>query len=163
MQKNKIKDLEEMHNILLKNFDIIKKELNKYETEAMNKEEKEYDIELIKEQYNKEIEKYKDIIYQKDIQINEINNKISNDKINLDKILSLQKEISELKVENNKLYLNNKELENKERENKKEKESIVYLIKKDLNKEKIKDAYRILIKENEELKNNILKLKEYHH
>ena len=163
INKNKIKDLEEMHNILLKNFDIIKKELNKYETEAMNKEEKEYDIELIKEQYNKEIEKYKDIIYQKDIQINEINNKISNDKINLDKILSLQKEISELKVENNKLYLNNKELENKERENKKEKESIVYLIKKDLNKEKIKDAYRILIKENEELKNNILKLKEYHH
>ena len=163
INKNKIKDLEEMHNILLKNFDIIKKELNKYETEAMNKEEKEYDIELIKEQYNKEIEKYKDIIYQKDIQINEINNKISNDKINLDKILSLQKEISELKVENNKLYLNNKELENKEKENKKEKESIVYLIKKDLNKEKIKDAYRILIKENEELKNNILKLKEYHH
>lgn len=163
INKNRIKDLEEMHNILLKNFDIIKKELNKYETEAMNKEEKEYDIELIKEQYNKEIEKYKDIIYQKDIQINEINNKISNDKINLDKILSLQKEISELKVENNKLYLNNKELENKERENKKEKESIVYLIKKDLNKEKIKDAYRILIKENEELKNNILKLKEYHH
>ena len=125
---------------------------------------------MIKEEYNKEIERYKDIIKQKDIKINEINNeinnKISNDKINLDKILSLQKEISELKVENNKLYLNNKELQNKKKEKEKEKEkdreSIVFLIK-DPNKEKIKDAYRILIKENEELKNNILKLKEYHH
>ena len=170
MNKNKIKDLEEMHKILLKNFDILKKELNKYEVEAKNRIEKAEDIELIKEEYNKEIERYKDIIKQKDIKINEINNeinnKISNDKINLDKILSLQKEISELKVENNKLYLNNKELQNKKKEKEKEKEkdreSIVFLIK-DPNKEKIKDAYRILIKENEELKNNILKLKEYHH
>jgi chromosome segregation protein len=162
MNKNRIKELEENNKTLLNNFDIIKTELNKYETEAMNKKEKkEEDIEFLKEEYNKDIEKYKDIIKQKDIKINELNNKISNDKINLEKILILQKEISELKVENNQLYLNNKKLENKEKENKKE--SIVYLIQKDLNKEKIKDAYRILIKENEQLKNNIIKLKEYHH
>ena len=164
MNKNRIKELEENNKTLLNNFDIIKTELNKYETEAMNKKEKkEEDIEFLEVKYNKDIEKYKDIIKEKDIKINELNNKISNDKINLEKILILQKEISELKVENNQLYLNNKKLENKEKENKNKKESIVYLIQKDVNKEKIKDAYRILIKENEQLKNNIIKLKEYHH
>ena len=75
--------------------------------------------------------------------------------------MSLQKEISELKVENNQLYLKIKEMENKEKNDKKE--PMVYLINKDMNREKIKNAYSILIKENEQLKNNIIKLKEYHH
>ena len=75
--------------------------------------------------------------------------------------MSLQKEISELKVENNQLYLKIKEMENKEKNDKKE--PMVYLINKDINREKIKNAYSILIKENEQLKNNIIKLKEYHH
>jgi hypothetical protein len=33
----------------------------------------------------------------------------------------------------------------------------------DMNKEKIKNVYRTLIEENEQLKNNIIKLKEYYH
>jgi hypothetical protein len=32
-----------------------------------------------------------------------------------------------------------------------------------MNKQKIKNAYRTLIEENEQLKNNIIKLKEYYH
>ena len=162
MNKNAIKTLEENNKTLLNNFDIIKAELNKYETDAMNKEEKKEEaIALIKKEYIKEIEKYQEIIKQKDIKINEINNKSINDNISIEKILSLQKEISELKVENNQLYLKIKEMENKEKNDKKE--PMVYLINKDINREKIKNAYSILIKENEQLKNNIIKLKEYHH
>ena len=162
MNKNAIKTLEENNKTLLNNFDIIKAELNKYETDAMNKEEKKEEaIALIKKEYIKEIEKYQEIIKQKDIKINEINNKSINDNISIEKILSLQKEISELKVENNQLYLKIKEMENKEKKDKKE--PMVYLINKDINREKIKNAYSILIKENEQLKNNIIKLKEYHH
>ena len=71
----------------------------------------------------------------------------------------MQKENSELKIENNQLNLIIKEF--KEKNNKKE--PVVYLISKDMDKEKIKNAYRTLIQENEELKNNIMKLKEYHH
>ena len=33
----------------------------------------------------------------------------------------------------------------------------------EMNKQKIKSAYRTLIEENERLKNNIIKLKEYYH
>ena len=162
MNKNAIKTLEENNKTLLNNLDIIKAELNKYETDAMNKEEKKEEaIALIKKEYIKEIEKYQEIIKQKDIKINEINNKSINDNISIEKILSLQKEISELKVENNQLYLKIKEMENKEKNDKKE--PMVYLINKDINREKIKNAYSILIKENEQLKNNIIKLKEYHH
>ena len=161
MNKNAIKTLEENNKTLLNNFDIIKAELNKYETDAMNKEEKKEEaIALIKKEYIKEIEKYQEIIKQKDIKINEINNKSINDNISIEKILSLQKEISELKVENNQLYLKIKEMENKEKNDKNE--PMVYLINKDINREKIKNAYSILIKENEQLKNNIIKLKEYH-
>ena len=162
MNKNAIKTLEENNKTLLNNFDIIKAELNKYETDAMNKEEKKEEaIALIKKEYIKEIEKYQEIIKQKDIKINEINNKSINDNISIEKILSLQKEISELKVENNQLYLKIKEMENKEKNDKKE--PMVYLINKDINRKKKKNAYSILIKENEQLKNNIIKLKEYHH
>ena len=162
MNKNAIKTLEENNKTLLNNFDIIKAELNKYETDAMNKEEKKEEaIALIKKEYIKEIEKYQEIIKQKDIKINEINNKSINDNISIEKILSLQKEISQLKVENNQLYLKIKEMENKEKNDKKE--PMIYLINKDINREKIKNAYSILIKENEQLKNNIIKLKEYHH
>ncbi len=146
----------------MNNFDTIKAEKNKYKTDAKNKEEKKEEaIALIKKEYIKEIEKYQEIIKQKDIKINEINNKSINDNISIEKILSLQKEISELKVENNQLYLKIKEMENKEKNDKKE--PVVYLINKDINREKIKNAYSILIKENEQLKNNIIKLKEYYH
>ena len=44
---------------------------------------------MIKEEYIKEIEKYKEIKKQKDEKINEINNKMINDKISLEKILLL--------------------------------------------------------------------------
>ena len=170
LNKKTIKDLEENNKIILKNFDILKAELNKYESESNEKEEKNEEIINIslikeKEEYLKEIEKYKDIIKQKEDKINELNNKINDDKISIDKILILQKEISELKVENNKMYNIIKEYE-KEKENKEEnnkKESVVYLINKDMNKEKIKNAYRTLTQENEHLKNNIIKLKQYYH
>ena len=168
INKKTIKDLEENNKIILKNFDIIKSELNKYESESNEKEKNEEIINrsLIKEkeEYLKEIVKYKEIIKQKDEKINELNNKIFDDKISIDKILILQKEISELKVENNKMYNIIKEYE-KEKENKEEnnkKESVVYLINKDMNKEKIKNAYRTLTQENELLKNNIIKLKQYY-
>ena len=128
----------------MKNFDIIKNELEKKEN---------------KEEYIKEINNYKEILRQKDCEINELNKNIINNKITLDEIISLQKENSELKIENNQLNLIIKEF--KEKNNKKE--PVVYLISKDMDKEKIKNAYRTLIQENEELKNNIMKLKEYHH
>ena len=153
MNKNNIKELEENNKTLLKNLDIIKTRLNNYE----NEKEK---ISIIKSEYNKEIEKYKFLLEQKDNEINQLNEQIINDKISLDKILSLQKEISELKIENNQLKLmiekNNKNINNK-------KEPVVYLINKEMNLEKIKKAYKTLIEENEQLRNNIMKLKEYHH
>ena len=153
MNKNNIKELEENNKTLLKNLDIIKTRLNNYE----NEKEK---ISIIKSEYNKEIEKYKFLLEQKDNEINQLNEQIINDKISLDKILSLQKEISELKMENNQLKLmiekNNKNVNNK-------KEPVVYLINKEMNLEKIKNAYKTLIEENEQLRNNIMKLKEYHH
>ena len=144
INKNNIKELEENNKTLLKNFDIIKNELEKKEN---------------KEEYIKEINNYKEILRQKDCEINELNKNIINNKITLDEIISLQKENSELKIENNQLNLIIKEF--KEKNNKKE--PVVYLISKDMDKEKIKNAYRTLIQENEELKNNIMKLKEYHH
>ena len=68
MNKNAIKTLEENNKTLLNNFDIIKAELNKYETDAMNKEEKKEEaIALIKKEYIKEIEKYQEIIKQKEL------------------------------------------------------------------------------------------------
>ena len=92
INKNTIKELEENNKNILKNFDIIKNELDKYETEEKIKKEKNDEIEniqIIKEEYIKEIEKYKEIIKQKDEKINEINNKMINDKISLEKILLL--------------------------------------------------------------------------
>ena len=60
-KKNTIKELEENNKNILKNFDIIKNVLNKYETEEKIKKEKNDEIEniqIIKEEYIKEIEKY---------------------------------------------------------------------------------------------------------
>ena len=85
-----------------------------------------------------------------------------NDKISLEKILLLQKEISELKIENNNLYLKIKEYKNEQLMNNNIKLKI-NPIPPDMNKEKIKNVYRTLIEENEQLKNNIIKLKEYYH
>ena len=164
MNKKTIKELEENNKNILKNFDIIKNELNKYETEEKIKKEKNDEIEniqIIKEEYIKEIEKYKEIIKQKDEKMNEINNKMINDKISLEKILLLQKEISELKIENNNLYLKIKEYKNEQLINNNRLK--INPIPLDMNKQKIKNAYRILIEENERLKNNIIKLKEYYH
>ncbi len=118
---------------------------------------------MIKEEYIKEIEKYKEIIKQKDEKINEINNKMINDKISLEKILLLQKEISELKIENNNLYLRVKECENERLMNNNNNKLKINPILPDMNKQKMKNAYRTLIEENERLKNNIIKLKEYYH
>ena len=62
------------------------------EIEEKIKKEKNNEIEniqIIKEEYIKEIEKYKEIKKQKDEKINEINNKMINDKISLEKILLL--------------------------------------------------------------------------
>ena len=57
MNKKTIKELEENNKNILKNFDIIKNELNKYETEEKIKKEKNNEIEniqIIKEEYIKE-------------------------------------------------------------------------------------------------------------
>ena len=152
INKNSIKELEENNKTLLTNLDIMKNELNNYE----NEKEK---ILIINEEYNKEIEKYKLFLTQKDDEINQLNEQIITDKISLDKILSLQKEISELRMENNQLKL----IIEKNKNNNNKKEPVVYLINKEMNLEKIKNAYKTLIEENEQLKNNIMKLKEYHH
>ena len=74
-----------------------------------------------------------------------------NDKISLEKILLLQKEIFELKIENNNLYLKIKEYKNEQLMNKNIKLKI-NPIPIDMNKQKIKNAYRTLIEENEQLK-----------
>ena len=153
MNKNNIKELEENNKTLLTNLDIIKNELNNYD----NEKEK---ILIINEEYKKEIEKYKIFLTQKDDEINQLNEQIITDKINLDKILSLQKEISELRMENNQLKFI---IEKNKNNNNNKKEPVVYLINKEMNLEKIKNAYKTLIEENEQLKNNIMKLKEYHH
>jgi FtsZ-binding cell division protein ZapB len=86
-----------------------------------------------------------------------------NDKISLEKILLLQKEISELKIENNNLYLRVKECENERLMNNNNNKLKINSILPDMNKQKMKNAYRTLIEENERLKNNIIKLKEYYH
>ena len=170
INKNIITDLEKNNSTLLKNFDILKQELNNYQNDTKLKEEKikaNENIEIIKEGYIKEIENYEDIIKQKDIIIDKMNKEIIESKFGIEKILSLQREISELKVENNQLYLKIKEYEKNENENKKKDNSkskektVLYLINNDVNKDKIKKAYRTLIQENELLKNNIIKLKEY--
>ena len=163
--KNNIKELEENNQILLKNFEVIKNELNKYENEE--KEENE-NIENAKNEFFKEKEKFEEILRQKDNQIKELNKQIINDKIALNEIFYLQKEISQLKVENNKLnliiknYENEKMMKYSKNEKNNKKEPIIYLINKNEDKEKIKDAYNVLIQENEQLKNNIKKLKEYY-
>ena len=56
MNKKTIKELVENNKNILKNFDIIKNELNKYETEEKIKKEKNDEIEniqIIKEEYIK--------------------------------------------------------------------------------------------------------------
>ena len=151
--------------MLMKNFEGIKNELNKYENEEKEVNE---NIENVKNEYFKEKEKYEEILRQKDNQINELNKQILNDKIGLNEIFSLQNEISQLKDENKKMalmirrYENEKIMKNSKNEKNNKKEPIVYLINKDKDKEKIKNAYKVLTQENEQLKNNIKKLKEYY-
>ena len=165
LNKNRIKELEENNQMLMKNFEGIKNELNKYENEEKEVNE---NIENVKNEYFKEKEKYEEILRQKDNQINELNKQIINDKIGLNEIFSLQNEISQLKDENKKMalmirrYENEKIMKNSKNEKNNKKEPIVYLINKEKDKEKIKNAYKVLTQENEQLKNNIKKLKEYY-
>ena len=124
-------------------------------------------IELMNEAHSQEINKYKEIIAQKEIEINSISQEYINSKQNLEKILELQRKISELKIENNKLYLKLQEYENKKSQN-----EIVFGAKSnlafsfrdvDMNNDKVKTAYKSMVVENEHLKDNIDDLKNYNH
>ena len=107
--------------------------------------------------------KYKEIIKQKDIEINNINKEYINSKQNLEKILELQRKISELKTENNQLILKIQEIEKsriiKDLKNENQKNININCKESSI---KIKSAYQALIEENEQLKENILNLRQYH-
>ena len=146
------------YNILLKN------------NEENIKKNKELfkNIELMNEAHTQEINKYKEIIAQKEIEINSISQEYINSKQNLEKILELQRKISELKIENNQLYLKLQEYESKKSQNEiifGNKSNLAFSFKDvvDVNKDKMKYAYQSMIVENEHLKDNIGELKKYHH
>ena len=169
--KNIINDLDNKYKILLNNYNILKNDYNillKNNEENIKKNKELFkNIELMNEAHSQEINKYKEIIAQKEIEINSISQEYINSKQNLEKILELQRKISELKIENNKLYLKLQEYENKKSQN-----EIVFGAKSnlafsfrdvDMNKDKVKTAYKSMVVENEHLKDNIDDLKNYNH
>jgi len=169
--KNIINDLENKYKILLNNYNILKNDYNilvKNNEENIRKNKELFkNIELMNEAHAKEINKYKEIIAQKEIEINSISQEYINSKQNLEKILELQRKISELKIENNKLYLKLQEYENKKSQNEiafGNKSNLAFSFRNiDVNKDKLKSAYQSITVENEKLKDNIGELKEYNH
>ena len=154
----------------INNIEVIKNELNKYKNNYLKIQELNDEllkkIEIIKETHIKEINKYKEIISQKETEINSIKGEYINSKQSLEKILELQKKITELKIENNQLLLKIQEYQN----NKIDSESDLNSKKDDQSNlsfsfqggnNKIKSAYQALIEENEQLKDNILNLRKY--
>ena len=108
-------------------------------------------IQTIKETHIKEINKYKEVISQKETEIIHYKN-------NSSKIYELQRIINELREENSQLYLRVKDYDSL-------KEEIQFLYKrggnysfKETNKTTLKLAYDALIKENIQLKEKIVEL-----
>ena len=100
--KNIINDLDNKYKLLLNNFNILKNDYNillKNNEENIKKNKELFkNIELMNEAHTQEINKYKEIIAQKEIEINSISQEYINSKQNLEKILELQRKISELKI-----------------------------------------------------------------
>ena len=113
-------------------------------------------IETIKETYIKEINKYKEIIKQKETEIIRI--KQSGNNVN-----ELQKIIEKLKKENSQLFLKAQDYDNLQAE-------IEFLYKrggnysfKEINRTTLKLAYDSLIEENKKLKEQIMQLQNIHY
>ena len=169
--KNIINDLDNKYKNLMNNFNLLKNEYNNLEKNneenVVKNQELFKNVELINEVHTQEINKYKEIISQKESELKNISQDYINSKDSLEKILELQRTITELKIENNKLYLKVQEYEN----SKKSKNELAIGNNNnlafsydgvDVNKDKIKSAYQSLIEENEQLKDNILELRKYH-
>ena len=149
-----INDLENKNKSLTYNIN----EMKQKNEELIN------NLEIIKENNLKEMNKYEEIIKQKDIQIKRISQECNNSKQHLEKMLELQRKITELKIENNKLFLKIQEYEKNKVENEllmAKKQNNLLISFKDKS-DTIKDAYQDLIAENEQLKNNIITLRETH-
>ena len=117
-----------------------------------------HNIDIIKETHIKEINKYKEIIKQKEVEIVKITTEYEKRYQNGNDIYKLQKIINELKMENNELYLKLKDYDNLKSE-------IEYLYKrggnysfKETNKTSLKIAYDSLIEENKKLKERLARI-----
>ena len=113
-------------------------------------------IDIIRETNIKEINKYKEIIKQKEVEIVKITKEYENRYQNND-VYKLQKIINELKMENNELYIKLRDYDNLKSE-------IEFLYKrggnysfKETNKTSLKIAYDSLIEENKQLKEKLAK------
>ena len=146
----------------------MKNELNKYKNNCAKIQELNQEllnkIETIKETHIVEINKYKEIISQKETELTTIKGDYINSKQSLEKILELQKKITELKIENNQLLLKIQDFKNNRSEsdiisNNDNLNNLSFSFKGGNNK--IKSAYQALIEENEQLKDNILNLRQY--
>ena len=167
--KNVINDLEKKNKDNLNNIEIMKNELNKYKNNYIKIQELNQElsnkIETIKETHIVEINKYKEIISQKETELTTIKGDYINSKQSLEKILELQKKITELKIENNQLLLKIQDFKNNRSEsdiisnNNDNLNNLSFSFKGGNNK--IKSAYQALIEENEQLKDNILNLRQY--
>ena len=167
--KNVINDLEKKNKDNLNNIEIKKNELNKYKNNYIKIQELNQElsnkIETIKETHIVEINKYKEIISQKETELTTIKGDYINSKQSLEKILELQKKITELKIENNQLLLKIQDFKNNRSEsdiisnNNDNLNNLSFSFKGGNNK--IKSAYQALIEENEQLKDNILNLRQY--
>ena len=124
-----------------------------------------HNIEIIKETHIKEINKYKEIIKEKETEIIRIinSNNRNRQKKNSDEIYELQMIINELREENKKLYIKLKDYD-------KLKDEIEYLYKrggnysfKETNKTTLKIAYDALVKENKQLKEQIYNMQNNHY
>ena len=163
-----INDLENKNKSLIFNLEIIQKDLEKYKNDILEMKQRNEDliheIESMKEKHLKEIKKYEEIIIQKDIKIKTLNQEYINSKQSLEKILELQRKVTELKIENNQMLLKMQDYEKSQVENdllnaKNDSSMSISFQEKST---KIKNAYQDLIEENEQLKVNILKLREAH-
>ena len=163
-----INDLENKNKSLIFNLEILQKDLDKYKNDILEIKQRNEDlineIESMKEKHLKEIKKYDEIIIQKDIKIKNLNQEYINSKQSLEKILELQRKVTELKIENNQMLLKMQDYEKSQVENdllnaKNDSSMSISFQEKST---KIKNAYQDLIEENEQLKVNILKLREAH-
>ena len=166
--KNTIIDLEKKNKDNINNIEIMKNELNNYKNNYLKIQELNQEllnkIENIKENNIIEINKYKEIISQKEKELTSIKGDYINSKQSLEKILELQKKITELKIENNQLLLKIQDYKNNRNDsdiisNNENLTNLSFSFKGGNNK--IKSAYQALIEENEQLKDNILNLRQY--